>query len=180
MTSVQHPLYARHHMNPLAKPEHLWISDILRAEAHRETAAAMLARERMDLAGHRDHSDQAQVALRGASLHEAAAHGLHTPMLKYVRLSRGDETAFVFGFAPMSHADLANAHRAAGWRPESAGFACLGPACGVTTYGESVSLNLRPREDDAGRIAAYYRVTGEGLREAAPAANLPSDESIVT
>ena len=160
-------------MIAIAKPEHLWIADILRAEAHRETAAAMLAGERLDHRSQRDHCDQARVALRGAALHEAAGHGRHTPMLKYVRLRRGDETAFVFGFAPMSHADLATGHLAAGWRPESAGFACLGPACGVTTYGESVSLNLRPREDDAGRIAAYYRVTGEGLREAAPAAVAP-------
>lgn len=95
-----------------------------------------------------------------ATHHEHAAAA--TPMLKYVRLTSATHgECVVFGAAPQSHADLARLCAADGWVPASAGFCHFGPACGITTHGESLSLRLRPAEGDAQRIAAIYRVTGE-------------------
>ena len=86
-------------------------------------------------------------------------------MLKYVRLVHAESgDTFVFGLAPITHAQLAEAHRATGWTPHSAGFVSFGPACGVTTHGDSVSLRLAPDPHDAAIIAAYYRATGDQVR----------------
>lgn len=78
-------------------------------------------------------------------------------MLKFVRLSHPNEAdIFVFTVAPLSHANLANAHRVFGYVPASAGFVNFIDGAAVTS-GESISLNLKPDMSDARLIGAHYR-----------------------
>ncbi|HTJ78513.1 MAG TPA: hypothetical protein VL357_05915 [Rariglobus sp.] len=87
-------------------------------------------------------------------------------MLKYVRLhSRFDGDAFLFTLPPVSHATLAKAHEAQGYKPVSAGFVNFGPGGVVTTHGRSESLNLGPLPDDAARIAMLYDIVGVQVHE---------------
>ena len=64
------------------------------------------------------------------------------------------------GLAPVNHQQLAEQAALLGFnRPTSAGFAHLGPACGVTTHYRSEGLGLNPGEDDARLIHMHYRAT---------------------
>lgn len=84
--------------------------------------------------------------------------------MKYIIIRPEDGTEFpVFCVAPKTHADLATA-----WRRNdrstivAAGFVDFGPfpSTGqVATFGESVSLKMGPRPQDARIISTFYRTT---------------------
>ncbi len=80
--------------------------------------------------------------------------------MKYVIVrERSGVERILFCFTPTTHHELAQVFgRATGAEPVSAGFVeFLGAQ--ARTYGESVSLDLKPRDQDARLISALYRAT---------------------
>ena len=78
-------------------------------------------------------------------------------MLKYIRFAHSTEgSAFGFTLPPLSHSNLAQMFSVMGYKPVSAGFVDFAADGTVTTHGESVSLKMKPLEDDAARIRAGY------------------------
>jgi hypothetical protein len=75
----------------------------------------------------------------------------------------------VFCVAPQTHADLATAWRRSDARQVmSAGFVCFYADGSAETFGESVSLRLRPRPEDAAIITAFYRATLQSANRLQP------------
>lgn len=110
--------------------------------------------------------------------------------MKYVRLEstdkfKGDER-FVFGLAPVTHAELAAVWAELGYEPVSAGFLIIDPLApnGCRVVGDSFSLKLKPLPQDAEIIGFLYGAT---IRMAepttpplsTPAAHRPGDDAIM-
>ena len=81
--------------------------------------------------------------------------------MKYCIFLRPDGTEFAaFCLAPQTHAELAAAwRRNESTRVVSAGYVRLHADGFAETYGESITLALKPRDTDAKFIAAFYRAT---------------------
>ena len=80
--------------------------------------------------------------------------------MKYVILEKhGDMPRVRLGFAPETHKQLAQSLVADGFSAVSAGFVSFDDFGRATTFGQSDSLNLKPRAHDAAFITTFNRVT---------------------